>query len=171
MIEKIKRYFFEKAVRDTGFTKKSGLNAAKKIAFIAQDTADGQIDAINRYINRLRNRNKEVFALVFSNEKMKNANDRIPYYIYKSDVSWYGKPDHETLEDFIKREYDILFFLDDASLLPMEYLLRMTKAHLKISPFYRGIERFIDISVDCKNLDRAGQLEEIDKVLDKLTNR
>lgn len=170
MIERIKRYCFEKAIKDTGLTKRTGLNAAKKIAFIAQDMADGQIDAINRYIDRLRKRNKEVFALFFSTEKKKNANDRIPNYIYKSDVNWYGIPVHETLEEFIKREYDILFFLDDASLLPMEYLLRMTKAHLKISPFHRGMERFVDISVDCKNHDRAGQLDEIDKLLDKLSN-
>lgn len=170
MIERIKRYYFEKLIKDKGITKKTGLNTANKIAFIAQDLADGQIDAINRYIDRLRKRNKEVFTLFFSTEKKKKTNERSPNYIYKSDVKWYGVPVHETLEEFLKREYDILFFLDDASLLPMEFLLRMTKAHLKISPYHRGIERFIDISVDCKNHDKAGQLDEIDKLLDKLSN-
>ena len=170
MLDKIKRYYFEQSLKDNKLVKKKGINPAKNIAVIMQDMGDGQVDAVKRYISQLKKRNKEVSVIFYKSHKLKKTDERTADYFYKSDVNWYGIPSHDILDSFLQKEYDILLYLDDTSELPMEYLLRMTKSQLKISPYSKGIEKFTDFSIDCKNHDKAGQLDEIDKLLDKLSN-
>ena len=59
---------------------------------------------------------------------------------YKKDLNWYYKPQNYIIDNFIKKEYDILINLCDSSIIPIKYLVASSLAHFKIGQFEDGFE-------------------------------
>ena len=62
----------------------------------------------------------------------------MPYCI--QDLNWYYKPQNYIIDNFIKKEYDILINLSDSSCIPIKYLVASSVARFKIGRFEEGYE-------------------------------
>ena len=55
-------------------------------------------------------------------------------------MNWYYKPQNYIIDNFIKKEYDILINLSDSSCIPIKYLVASSVARFKIGRFEEGYE-------------------------------
>jgi hypothetical protein len=164
----IKRYFFERKLKtSTPGKDKNPWNPGQKIGFIVKDSADGQIDAVFRYIKNLKRRGKQVELIIYKDIKSKEQEDQT---IYKNDINWYGVPKSNKVSEFLNKTYDMIFYMVLQPCMPTEFLLRTCQADLKIAPVSSGVQAYTNLGADCKNHDLAGILDEIDVLLDKLSN-
>ena len=72
-------------------------------------------------------------------------------------MNWYKKPENYIIDNFIKKEYDILINLCDSSCIPIKYLVASSIARFKIGQYEDGYEIY-DLMISLKK----------DKSLDKL---
>ena len=61
-------------------------------------------------------------------------------FFYQKDLNWYYKPQNYIIDNFIKKEYDILINLSDSSCIPIKYLVASSVARFKIGRFEEGYE-------------------------------
>ena len=72
-------------------------------------------------------------------------------------MNWYKKPQNYIIDNFIKKEYDILINLCDSSCIPIKYLVASSVARFKIGQHEYGYEIY-DLMISLKE----------DKSLEKL---
>ena len=78
-------------------------------------------------------------------------------FFYLKDLNWYKKPQNYIIDNFIKKEYDILINLCDSSCIPIKYLVASSVARFKIGQHEEGYEIY-DLMISLKD----------DKSLEKL---
>ena len=61
-------------------------------------------------------------------------------FFYQKDLNWYYKPQNYIIENFVKKEYDILINLCDSNCIPIKYLVASSLAHFKIGQHEEGYE-------------------------------
>ena len=61
-------------------------------------------------------------------------------FFYQKDLNWYYKPQNYIIDNFVKKEYDILINLCDSSCIPIKYLVASSIAHFKIGQHEEGYE-------------------------------
>jgi hypothetical protein len=80
-------------------------------------------------------------------------------FFYKKDLNWYYKPQNYIIDNFIKKEYDILINLCDSSVIPIKYLVASSIARFKIGVYEENYEIY-DLMISLKD----------DKSMSKLMN-
>ena len=69
-------------------------------------------------------------------------------FFCQKDLTWYYKPDIPFAEEFMRKEFDILFDLSLKEFFPLNYILKISPAAYKIGPF-RELEPY-DLMIDIK---------------------
>ena len=72
-------------------------------------------------------------------------------------MNWYYKPQNYIIDNFIKKEYDILINVSDSSCIPIKYLVASSMARFKIGQFEEGYEIY-DLMI---KLDKEEVLERL----------
>ena len=86
-------------------------------------------------------------------------------------MNWYKKPQNYIIDNFIKKEYDILINLCDSSCIPIKYLVASSVARFKIGQHEEGYEIYdLMISLTKKEDNMKKLISEIAKYL-KVINR
>jgi hypothetical protein len=75
-------------------------------------------------------------------------------YFGLDEINWYGKPTNPTVNDFLKRKYDLLLDLSQSDLFPVHYIFALSIAKFKIT----------NNSIKAKYADFILQLENSDKL-------
>ena len=150
---KIGQWVFQKDLRTNKRLKEvSSLEAAESIGILYEATDSEQIKKIEPFVKYFFELKKDVKALGYVNQKRLN-NCHIPKlnydFFYLKDLNWYYKPQNYIIENFVKKEYDILINLSDSSCIPIKYLVASSMAHFKIGQFEDGFEIY-DLMIKLK---------------------
>ena len=136
------------------------LDSAKSIGILYDATNEEQINQIQPFVSYFFNLKKDVKALGYVNAKklLYCHTPKLQYdFFYLKDLNWYKKPQNYIIDNFIKKEYDILINLCDSSCIPIKYLVASSVARFKIGKHENGYEIY-DLMISLKE----------DKSLEKL---
>jgi len=136
------------------------LENAKSIGILYDATNESQINQIQPFVSYFFDLKKDVKALGYVNSKklLYCHTPKLQYdFFYLKDLNWYKKPENYIIDNFIKKEYDILINLCDSSCIPIKYLVASSIARFKIGQYEDGYEIY-DLMISLKK----------DKSLDKL---
>jgi hypothetical protein len=81
-------------------------------------------------------------------------------FFCQKDLTWYYRPDMAFIDDFLRKEFDILFDLSMKDLFPVNYIVRLSPSSYKIGRF-RETDQY-DLMINIKdNKDVPYLLEQI----------
>jgi hypothetical protein len=143
-------------------------NSAQSIGILYKDSDESFYKAIKEYATFLKTsfEVKTVKALGYIDELPK----KIPTYqqhalefeyFSKEDVNWFGKP-VQGIESFINEDFHILLDFSGGSELPLNYVLKESRACMKVGVKGTMGERYCDLIID------MGQVTGIDKFVAQL---
>ena len=162
---KIGRWVFHRDLRTNKRLKEvSNLEESKSIGILYEATNSEQIKKIEPFVKYFFELKKDVKALGYVNKK-KLDDCHIPKlnydFFYLKDLNWYYKPQNYIIDNFVKKEYDILINLSDSNCIPIKYLVANSLAHFKIGQFEEGYEIYdLMIKLD-KEKGKERLMEEI----------
>ncbi len=159
--QKVGKWVFQRELRINKRTKEvCNLSSAKSIGVLYDATTEEGIKSIQPFISYFFNLKKDVKALGYVNSKDLSYYHipKLQYdFFYKKDLNWYYKPQNYLIDNFVKKEYDILINLCDSSVIPIKYLVASSIAHFKIGIYQENYEIY-DLMISLKE----------DKSLEKL---
>ncbi len=129
------------------------LESAKSIGILYDASSEEQINLVRPFVSFFFDLKKDVKALGFVNAKELSYCHvpKLQYdFFYKKDLNWYYKPQNYIIDNFIKKEHDILINLTDSSVIPIKYLVASSLAHFKIGIYEENYEIYdLMISLTC----------------------
>ena len=154
---KIGQWVFQRELKTNKRLKEiCNLDVAKSVGILYEATTEEQINQVKPFVDYFSNLKKNVKALGFVNAKELSYCHipKLQYdFFYQKDLNWYYKPNNYIIENFIKKEYDILINLCDSSCIPIKYLVASSVAHFKIGQHESGYEIY-DLMIALKD-DRS----------------
>lgn len=134
------------------------LESAKSIGILYDASSEEQINLVRPFVSFFFDLKKDVKALGFVNAKELSYYHvpKLQYdFFYKKDLNWYYKPQNYIIDNFIKKEHDILINLTDSSVIPIKYLVASSLAHFKIGIYEENYEIY-DLMISLTD-DRSQQ--------------
>lgn len=141
---------------------KQGFNfhTSKRVAFLYLDEDEYFFKRIRKYANYLKSTYgiKTVFMLGFINQKEKH----VPIwqqqvleseYFSLSDLNWYMRPIRR-VADFTHESFDILIDFSGGQSVPLNFVLKTSKAHMKVGMKGADYESYYDFIIDM-GIDRS----------------
>ncbi len=163
--QKVGKWVFRRELRTNSRTKEvCNLDDAKSIGVLYDATTEEQIKMIQPFVSYFFDLKKDVKALgyVNANELSYCHVPKLQYdFFYKKDLNWYYKPQNYIIDNFIRKEYDILINLCDSNIIPIKYLVASSIAHFKIGIYQENYEIY-DLMISLKD-DKS-----IEKLMDEI---
>ena len=157
--KKVGQWVFLKEVRTNNRIKSVyNLKDARSIGILYDATTENCIKKVQPFVSYFFDLKKDVKALGFvdANELSYCHIPKLQYdFFYKKDLNWYYKPENYIIDNFIKKEYDILINLCDSSVIPIKYLVASSIARFKIGIYEEDYEIY-DLMISLKD-DRSIQ--------------
>ena len=151
---KIGQFVFQRELRNNKRQKSAcNLKDAKSIGILYDATSEKDIAKIKPFVDYFFNLKKDVKALGFVNDKQLSYfhTPKLQYdFFYQKDLNWYYKPQNYIVDNFVKKEYDILINLCDSNCIPIKYLVAGSIAHFKIGKHEEGYEIY-DLMINLKD--------------------
>ena len=142
--QKVGKWVFQRELQTNSRIKEvCNLDNAKSIGILYEATSDKQIQMIKPFVSYFFDLKKDVKALGYVNSKELSFfhTPKLQYdFFYQKDLNWYYKPQNYIIDNFIKKEYDILINLCDSSVIPIKYLVASSIAHFKIGVHEEGYD-------------------------------
>ena len=142
--KKVGQWVFLKEVRTNNRIKSVyNLKDARSIGILYDATTENCIKKVEPFVSYFFDLKKNVKALGYVNAKslLYCHTPKLQYdFFYHKDLNWYYKPQNYIIDNFIKKEYDILINLCDSSLIPIKYLVASSRAHFKIGIYEKDYE-------------------------------
>jgi len=111
------------------------LESAKVFGVFFNVTDDADFEKVKKLLKDLSAMGKNVFALGYVPKKEVPQQylmlQKINFFA-KKDLNWYGKPQIESVEEFINKDFDVLIDLNFKPSFVSEWVLRLSRAKLKI---------------------------------------
>ncbi len=152
--QKVGKWVFQRELKTNKRIKAAcNIKDAKSIGILYNATSEEQIQAIQPFVSYLFDLKKDVKALgyVDSKELSYCHVPKLQYdFFYKKDLNWYYKPQNYIIDNFIKKEHDILINLCDSSVIPIKYLVASSIAHFKIGVYEENYEIY-DLMISLKD--------------------
>lgn len=151
---KIGQYYFNKeSVRHPQSHGMVNLPQARRVGILytLEDIPD--YDKISEFVAQLQLEHKEVKALGFV--KSKNLIQRfLPKlsfdFFSRKDINWFYRPMHQTVKDFMNKEFDLLIDLSRADSFPLKYISGLSRAICRVGRFSEANSSFYDLMIDAK---------------------
>lgn len=124
---------------------------ARSAGIIFHCTGDHDFEVIKTFKKYLEQRHIEPFIIGFVSEK------QVPdYFLLRQgfncfclkDLNWFYIPSVPMVEQFLKKEHDLLFDLSTGFHFPLHYLVSLSTAHYKIGRF--STQTNYDLMIDIK---------------------
>ena len=159
--QKVGKWVFQRELKTNKRTKEvCNLDNAQSIGILYDATSEEQIKMVKSFVSYFFDLKKDVKALGYVNSKQLSFHHtpKLQYdFFYQKDLNWYYKPQNYIIDNFVKKEYDILINPCDSSCIPVKYLVASSIAHFKIGQHEEGYEIY-DLMIALKE----------DKSMDKL---
>ena len=134
--KKIGKWVFQNELKTNKRLKEvCNLDVARSVGILYDATSKEQIKQIKPFVDFFSDLKKDVKALGYVNAKQLSYCHipKLQYdFFYQKDLNWYYKPHNYIIDNFVKKEYDILINLCDVSCIPIKYLVASSVAHFKI---------------------------------------
>ena len=159
---KISDYLLQKEIRNSKRnTNVISFADAKSIGILYDATADADYELVKNYVKDLRSVSKDVLALGFFNSKelpgtryMKLGLD----FFTRSSLNWRMKPGNQIINNFIKKDFDILICLNLVKSIPLCYISSMTMARFKIGKYDNQSCKIFDFMIKTEDTPNLQQL-------------
>jgi hypothetical protein len=152
--QKVGKWVFQRELKTNKRLKAvCNLEDAKSIGILYDATSEEQIKIIKPFVSYFFDLKKDVKALGYVNSKQLSFHHtpKLQYdFFYQKDLNWYYKPQNYIIDNFVKKEYDILINLCDSSIIPIKYLVASSIAHFKIGIHEENYEIY-DLMISLKD--------------------
>ncbi len=158
MFDKIRRkigqyYFKKEKIQVDRQCQMTNLRDAKRIGILYTLDDVPDYDRVSQFVSQLQIDHKEVKALGFV--KNKNLVQRfLPKLSYdffsRRDLTWFYKPIHNQVRDFIDKEFDLLIDLSLHDSFPLKYIAGLSNALCRVGRFSEENADYYDFMIDLK---------------------
>jgi hypothetical protein len=151
---RIGRYYLKKEQARSGRRcRMTNLGDAKRIGILYTLDDVPDYERIAAFVSQLQSENKEVKALGF----VKNRNllqrflPKLSYdFFSKRDLTWFYKPVHKQVRDFVEKEFDLLIDLSLQDSFPLKYISGLSRALCRVGKFSENNLDFYDLMFELK---------------------
>ena len=134
------------------------LDSAKTVGIIINARNKDFFQTVQQFVSFLKSKHIDVWSLGYT-----DSQDVIEAYAYqigmnhftKKNLNWYYKPKGNNIDQFIRKEFDILIDLSLIEFFPIHYLIGMSKAKMKIGRYIEN-NLYYDLMID---IDKNNNLE------------
>ena len=152
--QKVGKWVFQRELKINKRTKEvCNLDNAQSIGILYDATSEEQLKIVKPFVSYFFDLKKDVKALGYVNSKQLSFHHtpKLQYdFFYQKDLNWYYKPQNYIIDNFVKKEYDILINLCDSSIIPIKYLVASSIAHFKIGIHEENYEIY-DLMISLKD--------------------
>ena len=152
--QKVGKWVFQRELKINKRSKAvCNLEDANSIGILYDATSEEQIKMVKPFVSYFFDLKKDVKALGYVNSKQLSFHHtpKLQYdFFYQKDLNWYYKPQNYIIDNFVKKEYDILINLCDSSIIPIKYLVASSIAHFKIGIHEENYEIY-DLMISLKD--------------------
>ena len=152
--QKVGKWVFQRELKTNKRTKEvCNLDNAQSIGILYDATSEEQINMVKPFVSYFFDLKKDVKALGYVNSKQLSFHHtpKLQYdFFYQKDLNWFYKPQNYIIDNFVKKEYDILINLCDSSIIPIKYLVASSIAHFKIGIHEENYEIY-DLMISLKD--------------------
>ena len=154
-------YSYNKEISRTDQQRRiTNIQDAKRIGILYTLNDIHDYDQVSEFVSELQHEHKEVKALGFV--KNKNLISRfLPKlsfdFFSKKDLTWFYKPIHSTVKDFIENEFDILIDLSLQDSFPLKYISGLSRSLCRVGRFSDENTRFYDLMIDVDSVVNADE--------------
>lgn len=139
----IKRWWFERSIpRDHNSSHYFGDRRNKHIGILCDSYIDHEM--LEKFSQAQRLKGNKVSVLYYSDSSLGEKNETT---FDQKDVSWAGIPTSNKILEFINNQFDIAYFVLNTCNLPLEYIIRTSKASLKLGFYHKIVEPYLDFSI------------------------
>lgn len=169
MISSIRTWMFNKSLQKHQNYKQikdfSGVNICNSVCILSNGSNPQSKLATEKYRTRLESLNKTVEVLYFI-----DANSDADDGYSRQSIKWNGVPQHEVIDVFLSKQYDLLIFLNPIMEDHLKYLAILCNAKFKIGPDFKKNSNIFDLMIDIKDYsDTDSLIKNIDKQLRQLS--
>lgn len=148
-------------------TKPISFENTKSIGVLVDCSRKQDLPAIQTYVEELKNQGKTVEVLGYN-----SSNHTTPFKTFTNKITnWYGVPKDKITTNFINTPFDILIALYWEKILPLDYVLAHSKAHLKIGQYHAYKKNYLDIMIDVSDTPTMVEFVETTKKWLSIVNR
>jgi hypothetical protein len=129
------------------------LDQAKRIGILYTLDDIPDYNKISDFVSELQHKHKDVKALGF----VKNKNlitrflPKLSFDFFSiRDLSWFYRPIHIKLKDFIEKEFDLLIDLSTYESFPLKYIAGLSHSLCKVGRFSEENSNYYDLMIDIK---------------------
>ncbi|MEI6682400.1 MAG: hypothetical protein WCO44_07220 [Bacteroidota bacterium] len=164
---RIGQYYFKKEQSQSARQcKMTSLQDAKRIGILYTLDEVPDYDFVSEFVSQLQGKHKEVKALGFVKNKnlIQRFLPKISYdFFSRRDLTWFYKPIHTQVRDFIEKEFDLLIDLSMQDNFPLKYISGLSNALLRVGKFSEENTEYYDLMIDMKptmtTADYLGQIQ------------
>ncbi len=151
--KKVGQWVFQRELRSNKRIKEvCNIDNAKSVGILYEATTEKQVNEVKPFVEYFFKLKKDVKALGYVNAKQLSFHHtpKLQYdFFYEKDLNWHYKPQNYIINNFIKKEYDILINLCDSYCIPVKYLVASSQARFKIGQYEDGYEIY-DLMISLK---------------------
>ena len=116
---------------------------------------------VSSFVKKLQDKKKRVYAFGFVRNKYLTQRylPKLSYdFLYEKDLNWYSKPHGQYVDDFMKKEFDILIDLSNGNIFQLRYLMSRGTAKTKIGIFNEKNKEILDLFIKTDDISDVKQL-------------
>lgn len=164
MLSNIKNWFFDrelKQIPNKKLNKKNiGSNKMQNIGVLFDASQETDAEAVNSFIHKLKNLQKNVYHLSFVNTKLKKEEDIKQNTYTLNNLKWHNMPFGEEVEKFCQIRYDMIFIFTRSLYPHFKFILLKTNSDFVIGPAIDEIHPYCDLMVENKKEDKMTNMIE-----------
>jgi len=164
---RIGQYYFRKDQSKSDRQRQiTNLKDAKRIGILYTLDDVPDYERVSEFVTQLQGEHKEVKALGFVKNKnlIQRFLPKLSYDFFSNrDLTWFYKPIHNKVKDFIDKEFDILIDLSLNDNFPLKYISGLSNALLRVGTYSDQNTDYYDLMIDLKpsmtSEDYLGQVQ------------
>ena len=134
----------------------NNFDTAKTAGVVFNATHLINFEVVKKFVDFLQSKSINVTSIGYVHTKK-----LVDHYLFrkgydfftKKDLNWYLKPTEKSVDDFIHKPFDLLFNLSLESYYPIQYIVGMSKAKMKVGMFTTE-EHYLDVMIDIEKEKR-----------------
>jgi hypothetical protein len=158
MFEKLRRkigqyYFKKERLKTNQVHGMVNLGTAKRVGILYTLIDVPDYDKVSEFVIQLQQEHKEVKALGFVKSKsmIHRFLPKLSYdFFSRKDVTWFYRPIHNTVKDFIEKEFDLLIDLSLSDTFPLKYIAGLSRSVCRVGRFSEDNTSYYDFMIDAK---------------------
>ncbi len=144
-------YYRKEASRAQHPRKMVNLGDARSIGILYTLDDVPDYERVEKFVSELQHDRKEVKALGFVANKnlVTRFLPKLSYdFFSRKDLTWYRKPVHHLVKDFMDKEFDILINLSPKDFFPFHYIAGLSNAWCRVGCFSDRNVAFYDLMIE-----------------------